>query len=57
MRDGSITGSDLLTVAGVDVLQELYDNLEKQRPNLFRLASNADDKDNDGISKSRIIAR
>ena len=32
-------------------LQELYDNLEKQRPNLFRLASDTDEKDNEGISK------
>lgn len=31
-------------------LQELYDNLEKQRPNLFRLASDTDENDNEGIS-------
>lgn len=31
-------------------LQELYQNLEKARPNLFRLASDTDEKDNEGIS-------
>ncbi|ELU12059.1 hypothetical protein CAPTEDRAFT_52512, partial [Capitella teleta] len=33
-----------------DIMKELYDNLEKQRPNLFRLASDTDDKDDDGIN-------
>lgn len=32
------------------VFQELFENLEKQRPNLFRLASDTDENDNDGIS-------
>lgn len=31
-------------------LQELYDSLEKLRPNLFRLASDTDEKDNEAIS-------
>lgn len=31
--------------------QELYDTLEKHRPNLFRLASDADEKDSGGISE------
>ncbi|XP_033755626.1 ADP-ribosylation factor-binding protein GGA1-like [Pecten maximus] len=34
-----------------DMMKELYDSLEKLRPNLFRLASDADEKDNDGISE------
>ena len=33
------------------LLQELYDNLEKERPKLFRLASDTDEKDAEGISK------
>lgn len=32
-------------------LQELYDNLEKQRPNLFRLASDTDENDPTGICR------
>lgn len=32
------------------MVQELYDNLEKQRPNLFRLASDTDENDSTGIS-------
>ncbi len=32
-------------------LQELYDNLEKERPKLFRLASDTDEKDTEGISE------
>ena len=31
-------------------LQELYDTLEKERPSLFRLASDTDEKDQDAIS-------
>ena len=31
--------------------QELYDNLEKQRPSLFRLASDTDEKDNEGMTE------
>ncbi|XP_069123670.1 ADP-ribosylation factor-binding protein GGA1-like isoform X2 [Argopecten irradians] len=34
-----------------DMMKELYESLEKLRPNLFRLASDADEKDNDGISE------
>ena len=30
--------------------QELYDTLEKERPSLFRLASDTEDKDQDAIS-------
>ncbi|KAK3090106.1 hypothetical protein FSP39_009248 [Pinctada imbricata] len=33
-----------------DMMKELYDSLEKLRPNLFRLASDADEKDNDAIT-------
>ncbi|XP_064594749.1 ADP-ribosylation factor-binding protein GGA1-like isoform X2 [Liolophura sinensis] len=33
-----------------DMMKELYDTLEKHRPNLFRLASDADEKDSGGIS-------
>lgn len=36
-------------------LQELYDSLEKLRPNLFRLASDTDEKDNEAISMSWFI--
>uniref|UniRef100_A0A2C9JQL0 VHS domain-containing protein n=1 Tax=Biomphalaria glabrata TaxID=6526 RepID=A0A2C9JQL0_BIOGL len=34
----------------LEMMKELYDNLEKQRPNLFRLASDTDENDNDGIN-------
>ncbi|CAL1530446.1 unnamed protein product [Lymnaea stagnalis] len=34
----------------IEMMKELYDNLEKQRPNLFRLASDTDENDNDGIN-------
>ncbi|KAK2160731.1 hypothetical protein LSH36_127g04020 [Paralvinella palmiformis] len=34
-----------------DLMKELYQNLEKARPNLFRLASDTDEKDNEGISE------
>lgn len=34
-----------------EIMKELYDNLEKARPNLFRLASDADEQDNDGINQ------
>ncbi|VDI65059.1 ADP-ribosylation factor-binding protein GGA [Mytilus galloprovincialis] len=33
-----------------DMMKELYDTLEKLRPNLFRLASDVDEKDNTGIA-------
>uniref|UniRef100_A0A0B7AE82 VHS domain-containing protein n=1 Tax=Arion vulgaris TaxID=1028688 RepID=A0A0B7AE82_9EUPU len=33
-----------------EMMKELFDNLEKQRPNLFRLASDTDENDNDGIN-------
>ena len=33
-------------------LQELYEELEKQRPKMFRLASEIEEKDTDSISKS-----
>lgn len=32
-----------------DVMKELYDNLEKQRPILFRLASDTEERDTDAI--------
>ena len=32
-------------------LQELYDNIEKQRPGLFRLASDSDERDSSGLCK------
>ncbi|CAG2248750.1 GGA [Mytilus edulis] len=35
-----------------DMMKELYDTLEKLRPNLFRLASDVDEKDNTGIDHS-----
>lgn len=34
----------------IEMMKELFDNLEKQRPNLFRLASDTDENDNDGIN-------
>ncbi|BFZ02797.1 hypothetical protein BsWGS_05836 [Bradybaena similaris] len=34
----------------LEMMKELYENLEKQRPNLFRLASDTDENDNDGIN-------
>ncbi|XP_050391534.1 ADP-ribosylation factor-binding protein GGA1 isoform X1 [Patella vulgata] len=33
-----------------EMMKELYESLEKLRPNLFRLASDTDEKDNDGIN-------
>lgn len=39
----------------VFLLQELYENLEKSRPNLFRLASDTDDKDSEGISEFFVL--
>ncbi|GAB1608924.1 hypothetical protein Ahia01_001177500, partial [Argonauta hians] len=33
-----------------DTMKELYETLEKLRPNLFRLASDTDEQDNDGIA-------
>lgn len=32
-------------------LQELYDSLEKRRPNLFRLASDTDEQENEAMSE------
>ena len=37
------------------MIQELYDNLEKERPKLFRLASDTDEKDAEGISKLFVV--
>lgn len=39
------------TESDKEVMKELYDTLEKHRPNLFRLASDTDDKDNEGLSE------
>ena len=36
--------------------QELYDNLEKQRPKLFRLASETDETDESGISELELCS-
>ena len=36
-------------------LKELCDTLEKLRPNLFRLASDVDEKDNSGISECNLL--
>nr|XP_022319091.1 ADP-ribosylation factor-binding protein GGA1-like isoform X3 [Crassostrea virginica] len=36
--------------ADLDMMKELYDSLEKLRPNLFRLASDTDEKDNEAIN-------
>ena len=33
------------------IFQELYDSLEKLRPKLFRLASETDENDTEGMSK------
>ncbi|XP_061196347.1 ADP-ribosylation factor-binding protein GGA1-like [Saccostrea echinata] len=38
------------SAADLDMMKELYDSLERLRPNLFRLASDADDKENDAIN-------
>ncbi|XP_034314010.2 ADP-ribosylation factor-binding protein GGA1 isoform X5 [Magallana gigas] len=37
--------------ADLDMMKELYDSLEKLRPNLFRLASDTDEKDNEAINE------
>ncbi|ESP03919.1 hypothetical protein LOTGIDRAFT_230220 [Lottia gigantea] len=38
------------TASDKDMMKEIYESLEKLRPNLFRLASDTDEKDNDGIN-------
>lgn len=48
----NLTLYDIFPLVILSVLfQELYDTLEKLRPNLFRLASDVDEKDNTGIGK------
>lgn len=42
--------SESATQSDTDTMKELYETLEKLRPNLFRLASDTDERDNDGIS-------
>ena len=37
--------------------QELYDTLEKERPSLFRLASDTDEKDQDAISMYHFLCK
>ncbi|KAF6021442.1 GGA1 [Bugula neritina] len=34
-----------------DIIKELYKNIDKERPKLFRLASETEDKDSDGMSQ------
>lgn len=34
-----------------DIIKELYKNIDKERPKLFRLASETEDKDSDGMSE------
>jgi ADP-ribosylation factor-binding protein GGA len=38
-----------------DVMKELYETLDKHRPNLFRLASDTDDKDDSAIGMACLL--
>ncbi|XP_013380934.1 ADP-ribosylation factor-binding protein GGA1-like [Lingula anatina] len=38
------------TASDIEIMKQLYETLDKHRPNLFRLASDADEKDDEGIS-------
>lgn len=44
--------ADAASESDTEIMKELYDNLEKQRPKLFRLASETDESDESGISES-----
>ncbi|XP_046362673.1 ADP-ribosylation factor-binding protein GGA1-like isoform X2 [Haliotis rufescens] len=46
----SIYDKNTTTQAEKDMMKELHATLEKLRPNLFRLASDVDEKDSDGIN-------
>lgn len=35
-----------------DIIRELHQNIEAERPKLFKLASDTEDKDSDGMSKT-----
>ena len=51
VKHGHVRVGHLLSDCHVCVyLQELYDSLEKRRPNLFRLASDTDAKENEAMS-------
>ncbi|CAI9743394.1 ADP-ribosylation factor-binding protein GGA [Octopus vulgaris] len=43
-------GTESASQSDRDTMKELYETLEKLRPNLFRLASDTDEQDNDGIA-------